>query len=70
MTHLATVLLHTLADDFDRADYLTDLCLVPDKPERGTVPILIENPFYGHLDFQDRYEQWSEDSVGAQLSCR
>jgi len=61
MTHLTTVLLHTLADDFDRADYLTGLRLVPEKPKRGTVPILIENPLCGHLDFQDRYDRWSED---------
>ena len=61
MIHHTPVLLHTLADAFDRADYLTGLRLVPEKPKRGTVPTIIENPFCSHLDFQDRYDRWSED---------
>ena len=61
MTHFTTVLLHTMADDIDRGDYLTGLRLVLDKPKRGTVPTIIKNPFCGHLDFQDRYDRWSED---------
>ncbi|WP_064388467.1 hypothetical protein [Pseudomonas sp. RIT-PI-r] len=61
MTHFSTVLFQTLAHDFDRADYLTGLRLVPNKPKRGTVPTIIDNPFCGQLDFQDRYDRWSED---------
>ncbi len=59
--HTTTELLHTLADEFDRADYLTGLRLVPENPKRGTVPTIIKNPFCGHLDIQDRYDRWSED---------
>lgn len=48
-------------EPFDRTDYLSGLRRLPEIPKRGTVPTIIENPFYGHLDFQDRYDRWSED---------
>lgn len=45
----------------DSTDYLKALIKVPAVRRSGPVPLIIENPFYGHLDFQDRYEPWSED---------
>lgn len=45
----------------DSTDYLKALIKVPAVRRCGPVPLIIENPFYGHLDFQDRYEPWSED---------
>lgn len=45
----------------DSTDYLKALIKVPVVRRRGPLPLIIENPFYGHLDFQDRYEPWSED---------
>lgn len=42
-------------------DYLKALRILPASPARGKPPTRITNPFYGHLDFQDRYDRWSED---------
>ena len=42
-------------------DYVAALRVRPSSTIRGKPPTRIINPFYQHLDFQDRYDRWSED---------
>lgn len=52
---------HMTANHHRYHDYVASLRLRPAGARRGKPPTRITNPFYQHLDFQDRYDRWSED---------